>query len=487
LVPTQFTLPSQYLQNRRMDIPSEGLLSRRYRSLTIAMVCLIALVAFESMAVATAMPTVAEALNGLSLYALSFGATLAASIVGMVAAGQWTDARGPAPALWTGVAFFVCGLLMDGLAPDMVWLLCGRTVQGLGSGAIFVALYVIVGRTFSGQLQPRVFAAFSSAWIVPSLIGPTLSGLIVQHVGWRWVFLGVALLALPALLMLRSGLRTVVVNDASQPGASRSGAPQPGAPRAVGPRLAWATLAATGAGVLHVASQLRGTSGVGSCAVALLGLAISTQRLLPPGTLHVRRGLPSVIALRGIVSAAFFGAEVFIPLLLSREYGLSPMWAGSVLTVGALGWCAGSWYQGNTRRQWSRPQFLRLGMSLILSGIVLLGVVTALLKLYSTTWGAAAMICGALLSWVITGTGMGLTYPSLSVLTLSLSEPSEQGNNSSALQLADAVGIATVLAVEGWVFALLLEREPSAAYLISFAIAGALAFLGLLFSSRTDI
>ena len=121
--------------------PGEGLLSPRYRALTIAMVSLIAMVAFESMAVATAMPTVAQALHGLSLYALSFGATLAASIVGMVAAGQWTDARGPAPALWTGVAFFVCGLLIDGLAPNMVWLLCGRTVQGCGSGAIFVALY----------------------------------------------------------------------------------------------------------------------------------------------------------------------------------------------------------------------------------------------------------------------------------------------------------------------------------------------------------
>jgi len=452
-----------------------GLLSRRYRALTIAMVALIALVAFESLAVATAMPTVAQALHGLSLYALSFGATLAASIVGMVAAGQWSDARGPAASLWTGVAFFVLGLLIDGLAPNMVWLLCGRTVQGCGSGAIFVALYVIVGRMFPAQLQPRVFAAFSSAWIVPSLVGPTLSGLIVQHIGWRWVFLGVALLSAPALLMLRSGLRTVGENNTSQPGI----------PRAFGPRLAWATAAATAAGVLHVASQLRGTTGAGSCAVALVGLTISTQRLLPPGTLHVRRGLPSVIALRGTVSAAFFGTELFIPLLLSREYGLSALWAGAVLTIGALGWCSGSWYQGNTRREWSRTQFLKLGMSLILGGIVLLGAVTALLKWYSIPWGATTMICGALLSWLITGAGMGLTYPSLSVLTLSLSAPSEQGNNTSALQLADAVGIATVLAVEGWVFALLLERAPYAAYLTSFAITGVLALFGLALSSRT--
>jgi hypothetical protein len=271
-------------------------------------------------------------------------------------------------------------------------------------------------------------------------------------------------------------VRVVPVNSDSQPRT----------PRAVGPRLAWATAAATGAGVLHVASQLQGASGIGSCAAALVGLGISTQRLLPPGTLHVRRGLPSVIALRGIVSAAFFGTELFIPLLLAREYSLSPVWAGAVLTIGALGWCSGSWYQGNTRRQWSRVRFLKLGMSLVLTGIVLLAAITALLKWYSTRSSAAVMVCGALLSWVITGAGMGLTYPSLSVLTLSLSKPSEQGNNTSALQLADSVGIATVLAVEGWVFALLLQRAPSAPYLISFAITGALALLGLVLSSRTQ-
>ena len=57
------------------------------RAACIGAVALISMLAFESIAVATAMPAVATALNGLPLYALAFGATLATSVLGMTAAG----------------------------------------------------------------------------------------------------------------------------------------------------------------------------------------------------------------------------------------------------------------------------------------------------------------------------------------------------------------------------------------------------------------
>lgn len=64
------------------------------RSLTVGSVALVSLGAFEAVAVATAMPTVAAALDGLSGYALAFGLPLATSALGMVVAGAWSDARG---------------------------------------------------------------------------------------------------------------------------------------------------------------------------------------------------------------------------------------------------------------------------------------------------------------------------------------------------------------------------------------------------------
>jgi MFS family permease len=455
----------------------DALLSRRYRTLTLGMVALVALCAFESLAVATAMPSVVADLQGVAWYALSFAVTLAASVIGMVLAGHWSDRRGAAGPLWTGTAGFMLGLLMAGLAPDMYWLLAGRVVQGIGSGSISVALHVVVARRFPVELRVRILAAFSAAWVLPSLIGPVIAGLIAQHLGWRWVFLLVVPLAVPAILMLRLGLGAAPAIDGAL--ATHGAA----APHQVG----WAFIAAVAAGLLHISPQLQGPSGTVLCIVALLGLVCSLACLLPSGSLRARRGLPSVVALRGIASAAFFGTEAFIPLLLSHDHGLAPSWAGGVLMIGSLGWSCGSWYQAHTRRQWSRTQVLQTGMSLMAGGVFLLAAALAALTVYSPDWIGLAMIVAALVSWTITGLGMGLVSPSLSVLVLSLSPPTEQGQNSSALQLADALSTASVLALAGWLFTHSLQRVPAAAYLATFAITGMLALLGLAMSSRTQV
>ncbi len=437
----------------------EGVLSPRHRAMTLGMVALVSLSAFEALAVATAMPTVARALDGLPLYALAFAGTLAASVVGMVQAGRASDRHGPARAVWWGVLWFVAGLFVAGLAPNMPVLLLGRVVQGFGAGSMSVALYVVVARAYPEALRPRVFAAFSAAWVVPSLIGPGISGLIVEHVGWRWVFLAVPLLAVPAAWMLRPGLKAL---------PSTAGAPS-------GPsRLHWAWLAAAAACLLHLAGQRHDARGALLLAAAIPALIVATHRLLPEGSLSLRRGLPSVIALRGLASATFFGAEVFIPLMLAQQFELSPLWAGVALSVGALGWSMGSWYQGNTRRPWSRATLLRVGLSMMALGIVPLPL--------------AAFLPGglglALIGWAITGIGMGLAYPSLSVLTLSLSPPQAQGRNSSALQLMDALAIATMLALAGSLVAALLDRTPALAFGLSFGLTAALAATGALLAGR---
>ena len=125
------------------------------------------------------MPAVARALDGVPLYAVAFGVTLATSVVGMTVAGGWCDARGPAAPLWSGMACFVAGLLLAGFAPSMPVFLAGRLVQGLGAGGMSVALYVLVGRRYPEALRRRIFAAFATAWVVPALVGPALSGLVV--------------------------------------------------------------------------------------------------------------------------------------------------------------------------------------------------------------------------------------------------------------------------------------------------------------------
>jgi MFS family permease len=98
-----------------------GLLRGRLRTFTLGSVALVSLGAFEAIAVATAMPTVAAALDGLTAYALAFGLPLVTSVVGMVLAGMWSDARGPGGAMRMGVAGFVLGLLLAGLGMGVAY------------------------------------------------------------------------------------------------------------------------------------------------------------------------------------------------------------------------------------------------------------------------------------------------------------------------------------------------------------------------------
>lgn len=443
---------------------AQHLFARRYRGTTIGAVVLIALYAFEALAVATAMPTVAQALDGLPLYALAFGGALAASVVGMVASGRWADLRGPSPPLRHGIVWFALGLLIAGLAPSMWVLLLGRIVQGFGGGLMSVALYVAVGRVYPPAMHPRIFAAFAAAWVVPAVVGPTISGALVEHLGWRWVFLSVPLLAIAAAAFVLPAVRGL--------------GPAPGEVHdddgAQAHRLAWAIGAAASALALHYAGQLHHAGGVLMLAVATVSLLVCAWHLLPRGTLRAARGLPTVIAMRGIASSAFFGTEVFIPLLLSRERGLSPTMAGAALTLGALGWSLGSWYRSRPSQPFTPPQLLRMGMSMIVVGVA--GVAASV----SPTVPVAVGIVG----WIAAGLGMGALFPTLSVLTLALSPANRQGVNASALQLCDALFTATVLAIGGSIFAALLTRAPSLAYLVGFAISAALALLGAVLASR---
>jgi MFS family permease len=443
-----------------------GVLSRPYRGVSLGALALVALGAFEAVAVTTTMPAVADALGGLALYGVAFGTPLATGIVGMVLAGSWADARGPAAPVRAGTALFTVGLLMAGFAPTMSVVVAGRAVQGFGSGLLGVAVYVVVGRCYPEQLRPRVFAGFAAAWLLPALVGPAISGLVAEHIGWRWVFLAAAVPAPLAALPVLGHLRAPT--GSRRPARARRSV--------VDGRLPWAVGTGAAALLLHLAGQGSGAVTVVPAVIATLVLAVSARRLLPQGTFRASRGLPSVVALRGLAAAAFLGAEVFLPLVLVRERGLPPSTAGLVLTCGALGWAAGSWLQGRLAKPAQRAVLLRAGTMSLAVGIGN-AVVTVLVH-----WPTALLVVG----WAVAGLGMGIVVPVLSLLMLDLSAPGEEGANSSSLQIGEALATTVALAGGGALFAALIDRSPTTSYLAGLAIAGTAALGAALITSRAQ-
>jgi MFS family permease len=443
---------------------SARLLDPAHRAFTVGIVAVMTMFAFEGIGVGTAMPVVATALDGLGSYAWAFGGYVVASLVGLVLAGEWADARGPRQPLIVGVGLFALGALLCGAAWSMPALIAGRLVEGLGGGIGIVAVYVILGRAFDDRLRPQAFVLLSTAWVLPAIVGPFVAGFLTDQVSWRAVFWLVVPLVLPPVWLLAPRLGRL---------GGGSGAADRGDSRR---RLRLAVVAAAGLALLQEGAARVGRTGALLAVAGLAVVAPALGRLLPHGTWRFARGLPAVVMMRGLMAGAFFGGESFVPLALQTERGLTPTHAGLILTAGALGWTTGAWVQGRKYASWGPVRLLRIGTLCATTG---LATVPLCLLPQVSPYTAA-------LSWVVGSIGMGLSFGTLGNETLALSAPADQGENSAALQLCDSTGSVLLIGLAGAVYATAVAagNVDRLTFTVIFLTMAAVMALGVAMSGR---
>lgn len=418
----------------------QGPFSRAYRVVTVSILALVTIIAFESMAVSTVMPEVAAELDAIRSYGLAFSVLLTAQLLGIVLAGVWVDRAGPLPALLVGQVLLAAGCFVCGAAGNLTTLLIGRAGAGLGAGLLVVVFFVVIGRVYPEPVRPRLFGMISAAWVVPSLVGPPLAAWIAGALSWRWVFWVVVapIVVIAALLVTRSHLLRGSDGDV----ASTRG-------RAAHLRAAWLGLAlALAAGAMQIGTyelELVWSPRTLLAVIGLVGLGIAAPLLLPAGMWAMRAGLPTVMLARMLATFAFFGTTTYVPLFLVNERGLTIAMAGLVLAIGSVGWAAGSWIQGNPRFDGRRERLIVIGGS---------GLATGITACALTAW--AGLPTGVLLGSVTAmGLGMGLTTATTSVLMLALTSPAEHGESSTSLNLSDVLGSVLGIATGGAIFAAL--------------------------------
>ncbi len=453
------------VDGRVEDAPT-SIFSGPLRRTSAGLLILITLIAFEAMAVSAALPTAVRDVHGISSYGWAFTGFLAANIVAMVVSGQVSDRRGPRGPLIAGLVFFVAGLLLSGTASTMWQLVAGRVVQGAGGGLMVTAVYVVIGAAYPERLRPPVFAATASAWVVPSLVGPTMAGLLAQHASWRWVFLG-----LVPFTVIGGVLMTPVLRSLRAPTRSAGLARQD--------RLVRAVAVAAGIVALEHAGQDPSATTLVVGAVGLVVLGWGLCRLVPPGTFRVRPGVAAPVAMRGLLAGAFFGIEATLPLALSIQHGYDATAAALPLTVAGFSWAAGSWWQGradDSRGPQVRAALIRTGFVFMFAAALVMSV--AVLPA-PTGWLAFP-------SWVLAGLGAGLTMSSVSVLLLNFTTDSERGADSAALQLSDATASAITTGLAGVLVAAAARATIgfTAAFVILDLAMAAVAGVGIAVSGR---
>ncbi|MEV4863625.1 MFS transporter [Streptomyces ossamyceticus] len=498
---------------------AEGVLGRSYRALSVGIVSVVLLIAFEAMAVGTAMPVAARELDGVSAYGFVFSAYFTTSLFGMVLSGQWSDLRGPLGPLTTGIAAFAAGLLLSGTAGAMWLFILGRAVQGLGGGLVIVALYVVVGRAYPERLRPSIMAGFAASWIIPSVVGPLAAGAVTEQLGWRWVFVGIpVLVVLPLGLALPQIRRRAAgpvggpapgpdsradVSSVASPSVASSSASSPSSASASSPSPASPSKDGSPSGAHPAASRPSPASAPASSAPAPAPVPTLVPSSAPaspsPSPSFDRRRIRLALGISvgaGLLQYAaqdlrwlsVVPAAVGVALLVPTVLGLLPR--GTYRAVRGLpsvvllrGVAAGSFISAES----FVPLMLvtQRGLSPTLAGFSLaagggawaLGswvqararvepyrerlmttgmvVVAAAIVTVPTVLIETVPVWTVAVAWAFGCFGMGLVISSTSVLLLKLSAPEEAGTNSAALQISDGLSNALLLAAGGAAFAAL--------------------------------
>ena len=438
-----------------MSAPTDDpttLLDPRLRRPLVAILLVVALSAFEGLAVAAGLPQLAADLGGLHLLPWVITSYMLTSGVSTVAAGALVDRLGVSALFRASVVVFVLGGVLAGLAPTMPLLVAARTLQGVGAGAVNAVGLTAVGLVFPRRLVGRAFAANANVWAAMSIAGPALAALLLTVASWRWIF----------LVNLPLGAVALSAGWSALPG------PREGARgRARLPLLDLLLLAGFTFLVLFAVDSLSWASlpaGIGAIGLAAWVLHRGRDRegalLAPRHTVRAPLGpLGGTVAL---LLVGGIGAQSFVPLFVSGGRG-----GGTVLTAWSvvfmvLGWTSGANIGTRLAERVGSLRMVQAGTALV--SLALVGV--ALVASFDLP---LPLLFGLM---VLTGVGLGASTNSALALLRFLVGDDELGRATAAHQFMRNLGFAVGNALMGAVLLLVVGRLTGNVELIREVISG---------------
>lgn len=383
--------------------------------LTVGILLVEFLVAVQALVVTAIMPAIRRDLGGIEYYGLVLSGFSIAALIAAPTAGRVTDRRGPTGPFLAFSIVFVIGTLLSAAANSMPLLAIMRVVQGYGAGGSYTTALTAITRALPESGRARVLALLSGAWIVPGLLGPSFGALLASTIGWRWAFLTMIPLSILATILVLPALRGLLPAETAPSDLS----------------LRWPLQLALALGM--VISGLSLLSWL-TLPLVVIGLPLgwlALERILPPGSLQARAGLPAAVASIFLLIVAFIGADYFIPLLLTGVRGRSLAEAGIVVTLGTVSWSIGSWWQSRVVMRYSRVTLARMGTIIL---------IVALLGIIATLAGAPLLVCYA--SWFVAGVGIGIAYPAAYLVIMQGAERTGTGAAVSSGEVAERLGLA---------------------------------------------
>ena len=348
--------------------------------------------------------------------------------------GRLSDLVGRKGVWMAGLAIFTLGSIFCGAAGSLPELVVARVFQGLGGALIFAPSFAIISDAFSAADRGRALGLNAVVFAIAASLGPTLGGLITEHLTWRWIFyVNVPLSALGLLASHR------VLASSHAP--RREPLDVPGAALIV---VGFACLTLT-----LSFSQQWGSTRLLACLVAgivaLVGAGLVERRSRYPIVnlaLLRDRVLASALGSMTLAMLALFGIGFILPFYFEELRGFSVMESGLLLTPLPLTIAMVAPLSGALADRIGSRWLASGGLALACLGLLLLARLDEASTIGNIVWPL-----------VLTGLGQGLFQSPTARAVMNAAPHGEQGEASSLFATARVIGQSLSVALAGAIFA----------------------------------
>ncbi|CAC6860313.1 Multidrug resistance protein B [Staphylococcus aureus] len=154
----------------------------------IALILIMFMSAIESSIISLALPTIKQDLNAGNLISLIFTAYFIALVIANPIVGELLSRFKIIYVAIAGLLLFSIGSFMCGLSTNFTMLIISPVIQGFGSGVLMSLSQIVPKLAFEIPLRYKIMGIVGSVWGISSIIGPLLGGGILEFATWHWLF-----------------------------------------------------------------------------------------------------------------------------------------------------------------------------------------------------------------------------------------------------------------------------------------------------------
>ncbi len=415
---------------------------------TIAVFVATFMTAIEGTIVTTAMPTIVGSLHGIEIMNWVFSIYLLTNAMFTPIYGKLADKIGRRSIFIFGTLVFIIGSAMCGFSNTMLTLIISRAIQGIGAGAMMPVALTILADMYSAEKRAKMLGLNSTAWGIASVVGPLTGGVIVDTIGWHWIFF----INVPIGLVLIGLVSYYLVEEKQEKNNKKMD---------IQGSLFLMTMLLT----LLLAFQFLSESGFDLKVIGMLGATILSIFLFiraeknaedPVISLELFSSRIFIVVnlVAALISGFLMAVEVYIPMWMQGVLGYKAGLGGLVLAPLSILWVYGSSLVGRWMVQHSMKTVLLRTL-----GIALIGGVSLLVIPMKMPFIVFLVISG------ITGIGVGGTIVATTVQAQNSVGMDQLGVATSFNTLSKTIGQTVMVSVFGLILNTITRSELAEAAL----------------------